>query len=229
MTATALVIGGTSGLGRAIAQRCAERGERVVIAGRDVGHASRVATELGNGVTGLGVDLAEPRTIGPALDGIDRVDHLVITAADTSSNPVSDYDVATASHQAILKLVGYTETVHVLAARFRPSSSVVLFGGYAMMRPYPGSTMVTAANGGVSALIRTLAVELAPVRVNAVHPGLVGDSPRWIDKDTSEAVARTPIGRLVTMAEVASAVLFLLDNGGMNGVNLSIDGGILVR
>ena len=109
------------------------------------------------------------------------------------------------------------------------SPSIVLFGGQAMMRPYLGSTMVTAVNSAVSGLIRTLAIELAPVRVNAVHPGIVGDSPRWVDQDTSAAVSRSPIGRLVTMGEVADAVLFLLDNGGVNGVNLAVDGGWLLR
>jgi len=89
--------------------------------------------------------------------------------------------------------------------------------------------MVTAVNGAVSALIRTLASELAPIRVNTVHPGLVGDSRRWVGQDTSAAVSRTPIGRLVSMGEVTDAVLFLLDNGGVNGVNLAVDGGWLLR
>lgn len=229
MTATTLVIGGTVGLGREVAKRCADRGERVVVAGRDAGRASAVAAEIGGEATGLGVDLTSPETIASALDGLDRVDHLVITSAERFNNTVREFDVAMASRLVTLKLVGYTEAVHALASRFGPSASVVLFGGQAMMRPYPGSTMVTAVNGGVSALIRTLAVEMAPVRVNAIHPGLVGDSPWWIERDTTAAVARTPIGRLVTMDEVAKAALFLLDNGGMNGCNLVVDGGWMLR
>ncbi len=227
--AATLVIGGTAGLGREVAQRCSERGEQVAIAGRDAERAKAAAAEIGGGTTGIAVDLAEPGTVASALAGIARVDHLVIASAEGYVNSVREYDVALASRLVTLKLVGYTEAVHVLSPRFGPSASVVLFGGQAMMRPYPGSTMVTTSNAGVSGLVRTLASELAPVRVNAVHPGVIGDSPRWMDQDTSAAVARSPIGRLVTMAEVADAVLFLLDNGGMNGVNLAVDGGWLLR
>ena len=108
-------------------------------------------------------------------------------------------------------------------------ASIVLFGGLAMLRPYPGSTTVTTVNGGVSAMVRTLASELAPVRVNAVHPGIVGDSPAREDKDLSLVVSRTPIGRTVTMQEIVDATLFLLDNGGVNGHNLMVEGGVLVR
>ena len=228
MTAT-LVIGGTAGLGREVAQRCADRGEQVVIAGRDAARSQAVAAEIGSGTTGIAVDLAEPETIFDALAGIQRVDHLVITSAEGFANPLHDYDVDRASRLVTIKLVGYTQTIHVLSDRFGPSASVVLFGGQAMMRPYPGSTMVTASNAGVSGLVRTLASEMAPIRVNAIHPGVIGDSPRWVDQDTSGTVARSPIGRLVTMSEVAHAVLFLLDNGGMNGVDLPVDGGWLLR
>ena len=105
----------------------------------------------------------------------------------------------------------------------------MLFGGLAMMRPYPGSTTVTTVNGGISSMVRTLASELAPVRVNALHPGIVGDSPEWADKNLEMVVARTPIGRTVTMAEIVDATFFLLENGGVNGVNLMVDGGTLVR
>ena len=104
-------------------------------------------------------------------------------------------------------------------------SSAVLFGGRAKGRPYPGGTTVTTVNGGISSLIRTLAVELAPIRFNAIHPGFVGDSPFWENKSLDHVVARTPLGRLVTMAEVVQATVFLLENGGVNGVNLYVDGG----
>jgi NAD(P)-dependent dehydrogenase (short-subunit alcohol dehydrogenase family) len=103
---------------------------------------------------------------------------------------------------------------------------VVLFGGLAMLRPYPGSTMVTTFNGGVSGLVRTLAVELRPHRVNALHAGIVGDSPKWREVPNHATTSRTPIGRLVTMAEVADAAEFLLRNGGVNALDLFVDGGV---
>ncbi len=82
---------------------------------------------------------------------------------------------------ATLKLVGYTEVLHCLCTRMHDDTSVLLFGGLAKDRPYPGSTTVTSVNGAVTTMVRTLATELAPVRVNALHPGVVGDSPAWIN------------------------------------------------
>ena len=80
--------------------------------------------------------------------------------------------------------------------------------------------------------MRTLAVQLAPVRVNAIHPGIVGDTPEWAGKppEVLENVrARTPLGRLVTTAEVVDACEFLLENGAVNGVNLELDGGWMLQ
>lgn len=226
---TAVVLGGTAGIGRELAARLARDGMSVVISGRDAARAEAVAREIGPGVTGIGLDLAQPESIAGALAGVGSVDRLVIAAIERDANHVRTYDVAAATRLVTLKLVGYTETVHVLLDRFTPDASIVLFGGLAMYRPYDGSTTVTTVNGGVSAMVRTLAHEVAPVRVNAVHPGIVGDSPAWSDKNLDAVVARTPIGRTVTMAEVVDATLFLLDNGGVNGVDLVVDGGTLVR
>ena len=80
-------------------------------------------------------------------------------------------------------------------------------------------------NGGVSSLIRTLALQLAPVRFNAIHPGIVGDSPFWEGKELDAVIARTPTRRLATMDDVVDATVFLLENRAMNGVNLYVDGG----
>jgi NAD(P)-dependent dehydrogenase (short-subunit alcohol dehydrogenase family) len=90
---------------------------------------------------------------------------------------------------------------------------------------------VTTVNGGVTGLVHTLAVELAPRRVNGIHPGIVGDSPYWAGKDAAleRTRERTPLGRLVTMDEVVDASIFLLENGGVNGVNLDVDGGWLLK
>lgn len=226
---TAVVLGGTSGIGKELAARLAARGMSVVLSGRDAERAQAVAAGIGPGVSGIGLDLAAPETVRAALADIDRVDYLVVAAIERDANHVRSYDVAAAIRLVTLKLVGYTEVVHTLADRFTPDASVVLFGGLAKDRPYDGSTTVTTVNGGISSMVRTLASELAPLRVNAIHPGIVGDSPAWQDKTNDAVVARTPIGRLVTMSEVVDATLFLLENGGVNGVNLSVDGGWLLR
>ena len=103
-----------------------------------------------------------------------------------------------------------------------------IVGGLAKERPYPGSTTVSTVNGGVSTMINTLAVELAPIRFNAIHPGIIGDSPYWKDKNLEAAIARTPTKKLATLQDTATATLFLLDNGSINGVNLTIDNGWLL-
>ena len=226
-----VIVGGTSGIGREVARSLAGRGDQVVITGRDRGRAETIAAEIGGSVRGLALDLTRPERIGDALSGIDRVDALVLAAIDRDENTVKQYDIGRATSLVTLKVIGYTEVIHVLASRLSPDASIVLFGGLAKARPYPGSTTVTTVNGAVTSLVHTLAVELAPVRVNALHPGIVGDSPAWKGKppEVLERVrSRTPTGRLVSMADAASAVLFLLDNQGINGINLNIDGGWLL-
>lgn len=228
---SAVIIGGTSGIGKQLAGVLARRGDDVVITGRDAARAQAAASEVGGKTRGIAVDLADPTEIAGKLADIGAVRHLVIAAIERDENSVRKFDVARALRLVTLKLVGYTEVVHVLAPRFTPQASIVLFGGLAKERPYPGSTTVTTVNGGVNNMVKTLAVELAPVRVNAVHPGIVGDSPAWSGKPPEvlqRVVARTPLGRLVTMDEIVGSVLFLLDNGGMNGVNLHVDGGWLL-
>jgi NAD(P)-dependent dehydrogenase (short-subunit alcohol dehydrogenase family) len=228
---SAVIVGGTSGIGRMLAQMLAKRGDEVVITGRDQARAQAVAAEIGGKTRGLAVDIAHPEEIAGRLADIGQVDHLVIAAIDRDENSVRKYDIARAIKLVTLKLVGYTEVVHTLTPRFSKDASVVLFGGLAKERPYPGSTTVTTVNGGIHTMVHTLAVELAPIRVNAVHPGVIGDSPAWNGKPPEvlqRVVARTPLGRLVTMDEVVGSTLFLLDNGGINGVNLYVDGGWLL-
>ncbi|MCC7116414.1 MAG: SDR family oxidoreductase [Burkholderiales bacterium] len=230
-TGCAVIIGGTSGIGKHLARTLASRGEEVVVTGRDAARAQAVAREVGGRTRGIAVDLADPASIAGRLADVGPVRHLVIAAIERDENSVRKFDIARATRLVTLKLVGYPEVVHTLAPRFTADASIVLFGGLAKERPYPGSTTVTTVNGGVNNMIKTLAVELAPVRVNAVHPGIVGDTPAWNGKPPEvlqRVVARTPLGRLVTMEEVTGATLFLLDNQGINGVNLTVDGGWLL-
>jgi len=220
-----LVVGGTGGLGREVARHYQAEGAPVIITGRDPGRSAEVASEMGEGVTSLGFDLSEPDSIADALSEVGPISRLVLAAIYRDNNPVRDYTIAVAVNLMTMKLVGYTETVHTLIGRFSNDSSVVLFGGRAKDRPYPGSTTVTTVNGGVSSLIRTLAIELAPIRFNAIHPGIVSDSPYWKGKPLDAVVKRTPTGRLPTMANVVHATVFLLENPAVNGVNLYVDGG----
>jgi NAD(P)-dependent dehydrogenase (short-subunit alcohol dehydrogenase family) len=226
-----VVVGGTAGIGKEVARHFADRGREVVLSSRDAGRAKTVAAELGGRTTGIGLDLARPEEIAGQLAGVGRVDHLVLAAIERDENAVADYDIARATRLVTLKLVGYTETAHALLPRLHEDSSIVLFGGLARDMPYKSSTTVTTVNYGVTGLMHTLAVELAPIRVNAVHPGVVGDSPYWVDRPgpiREPWRARTPTGRLATMADVADAVVFLLQNRSVNAVDLRVDGGILL-
>jgi NAD(P)-dependent dehydrogenase (short-subunit alcohol dehydrogenase family) len=223
-----LVVGGTSGLGREIARHYAGQGDHVTLTGRDADRAAAAAADVGGDTTGLALDLAAPKDIGPALAGIESVDGLVLAAIERDVNTVTDYDIDRALRLVTLKLVGYTEVVHALRSRIAPDGAIVLFGGLAKERPYPGSTTVSTVNGGVAGLLNTLVVELAPIRVNAIHPGIVGDSPYWRDRDLSHVIARTPCGQLARMADIVDAVAFLLGNRAVNGVSLNVDGGWLL-
>jgi len=223
-----VVVGGTQGLGRELAQSYADEGREVIVTGRDQARAEAAAEEIGGNTSGLGFDLAEPHTIADALAGVGEVDHLVLAAIERDVNSVREYKIDAALRLATMKLVGYTEVVHALLPRLRDDSSILIYGGLARDRPYPGSTTVTTVNGAVTALVRTLVIELAPIRVNAIHNGIVGDSPQWRDMPPERhkaLVDRTPIGRLVTMAESMDAARFLLENEGVNGINLALDGG----
>jgi NAD(P)-dependent dehydrogenase (short-subunit alcohol dehydrogenase family) len=225
-----VVVGGTRGLGRELAQHYADRGRDVVVTGRDKAAAESCAAEIGGSTRAVAFDLAEPESIAEALADVGGVQHLALVAIERDTNSVRDYNIAAATRLVTLKLVGFTEVVHVLAPRFTDDASVLLYGGLARDRPYPGSTTVTSVNGGIDGLLRALVIELAPTRVNVLHPAIVGDSPQWRDmpKERHDAlVQRTPIGRLVTMAEVIDASRFLLENGAMNGVKLTVDGGWL--
>lgn len=227
---TIVVIGGTSGIGLEIAKDVVERGDRVILTGRDEARAREVAASIGDAATGVALDISEPEGIAAQLAGIGPVNGLVLAAIERDANTVRDYDIARARRLVTLKLIGYTEVVHTLLDRLDPTldTGIVLFGGRAKDIPYPGSTTVSTINGGVEGLAMTMALELAPIRVNALHPGIIGDSPFWAGKPAGVLdgyKARTPGGELATMADIVDAVQFLLRNRGISGTSIAIDRG----
>lgn len=231
MPGSVVVIGGSSGIGEEIARHYAAQGRKVYVSSREQERADEAAARVGGDTHGIAVDIAEPETIAAGLAPIEGpVDHLVITAVLRDVNKVKEFAIEGARALAIMKIVGYPETIHQLLDRLGDESSIVLFGGLAKERPYPGSTTVTSVNGGVEKMINTLALELAPIRINAIHPGIVLDTWYWEGNDAvrQAVLSRTPTGRPLLTSHVVDAVRFLLENPSMNGVNLNIDGGWLL-
>jgi NAD(P)-dependent dehydrogenase (short-subunit alcohol dehydrogenase family) len=223
---TVVVIGGTGGLGREVARHYLDRGREVVISGRDPEQTAAVALELGGKARAVAVELTRPEQIASALTDIGEVDRLVLSAIDRGgANSVENFDIAPAASLAIQKLVGYIEVVHALRSRLSSDAAIVIFGGQARVRPYPGSTMVSTVNGGVIGMVRAMSVELAPIRVNSIHPGIVDDSPFWLGKPLDHVRAGTLTGRCASMSDVVDGVVFLLENPSANGIDLALDGG----
>jgi NAD(P)-dependent dehydrogenase (short-subunit alcohol dehydrogenase family) len=228
-----VVIGGTSALGLDIARAAHAAGCRVTIAGRGAERAANVAKSIGAGATGVHIDLEDSASILPALREGPPIDHLVITAIMRLATTVKDFDVREAERLVRVKLVGYVEAVSAALPRLKPTSSIVLFAGVSKSNPYPGSTMISTVNGGVVGMTKTMAVELAPIRVNCISPGLVLDSPVWktiLAKGRNPVVdamaAKTPTKRLAMTEDVIQGVFTLLDNKAINGIDLELDGGI---
>jgi NAD(P)-dependent dehydrogenase (short-subunit alcohol dehydrogenase family) len=168
--------------------------------------------------------------IAEMLAPIERVDRLAVVGMVRDRNTVAAYDVVKASELAITKVVGYTAVASALAPRTAQDASILLFGGMAKDYPYPGSTTVSAVNSAVTGLVRTMSVELAPVRVNAIHPGMIEDSPFW---DGNAGTAQllevfrkaSLTGRLGSMSDIVDACVFLLENASANAIDLRMDGG----
>jgi NAD(P)-dependent dehydrogenase (short-subunit alcohol dehydrogenase family) len=226
-----LIVSGTQGIGLEIARHYAGQGWSVVLTSRDDSRAKSVAEEIGGDTRGIALDLSEPEQVADALADVAALDHVVLSAIVRDTNTVSEYDIAAARHLAIMKVVGYPAVVSALGDRLAEDGSIVIFGGRAKDRPYPGSTTVSTVNGGVTGLVRTLALQVAPRRVNAIHPGLVADSPYWADSPEFMARVRdaTPTGRNVAMGDIVDAVDFLMRNQSVNGIDLYIDGGWLLQ
>ncbi|MEV4350445.1 SDR family oxidoreductase [Actinoplanes sp. NPDC049596] len=218
-----VILGGTSGIGYATAEAATERGAEVVIVSR---HPSDAAARLG--VTGLAADLAHP----PAglFDEIGPFDHLVYTAGEQLAlAPIASVDARAFFG---LRYFGAIAAIQGALPHLTPGGSITLTSGTAADRPGPGWSIPASICGAIEALTRALAVELAPVRVNAVKPG-VTRSPMWGPAEiTSQLYADTaatvPLGRVGEVTDVADAYLYLMSQPFTTGTILPVDGGALL-
>lgn len=227
-----VVIGGTKGLGLEIAKASLAAGARVTITGRDEAAAKERAAELGAQAVGAACELTDWDSIERLFAGIDVVDHLVLTALDRDFNTMADFQPDNCAHTTMMKTVGYATAVNKALPKFSRDASVVLFSGLSMWRPVPGSTTISMANAGILGLVNTLAVEIPPVRVNAITPGIVTgtsavDGADPVRADWFEAMRqRTPAKRLPTTEDIIAAVFLLQDTPGINGTNIVVDAGM---
>ncbi|MFE4663647.1 SDR family NAD(P)-dependent oxidoreductase [Streptomyces sp. NPDC056716] len=227
-----VVIGGTKGLGYEFARTVVKRGARVTITGRDGTAAKARARELGDLATGAACELADRDSIRGLFAGIDVVDHLVLAALDRDHNTITDFRPDDCARTLLMKTVGYATAVHEALPKFAPDGSVVMFSGLSMWRPVPGSTTISMANAGIIGLVNSLAVEVPPIRVNAVTPGIVTgtaavDAADGVRAEWYEAMRqRTPAKRLPTADDISAAVMFLLECPGVNATNVVVDAGM---
>ncbi|GAA1135033.1 SDR family oxidoreductase [Kribbella jejuensis] len=226
-----VIVGGSSGMGRALAAELVAQGSEVTVAGRTPAKLEAVRTELG--VRTVEMDLANEQDIERLFATTGRINHLVSTAADVGGayQPIIAYDVAAARSAVDSKLLGPLLLAKHGAPVLEPGGSIVFTSGIAAYRPGPKASLLAALNGALASLAAALAVELAPLRVNVVSPGWV-DTPIWQDVagDAAPATlaamaARLPVGRIGHTQDIAAAIIALLRNGFITGTVLHADGG----
>ncbi len=226
-----IVMGGSSGIGEATARMFAACGADVVIAGRDPAKLERALGRIGRGTPRV-VDATNPADVARCFAEVGPFDYLVLTLSGAAGGgPFAEIDLAQLRQGFDAKFWAYVSTVQAALPALRPGGSVTLVTAGSARAAIPGTTGLAAINGALEAMIRPLAIELAPLRVNAVSPGII-DTPWWDAQPATlreaifaRAAAALPVGRVGTPDDVAAAVVFVATNGFMTGTVIECDGG----
>jgi NAD(P)-dependent dehydrogenase (short-subunit alcohol dehydrogenase family) len=230
-----VIIGGSSGIGLATAKLAACAGAGVVIASRSPGKLERASAEIPGEVEAVAVDLRDENSLQRFFDHVGKFDHLTTPAAEVTDGPFLDVDLRQARAAFDSKFWGQYQAARYGAPGILDGGSITLFSGSNSQRPLPQASVRAAINGAIEGLTRALAVELAPIRVNAVSPGPV-DTPLHdhLPEERREALfqavaASLPLKRIARPEEIAQTVLYLMTNGFTTGSTLFVDGGYTLR
>lgn len=227
-----VIIGGSSGIGLGIAAAARAAGAALVLAGRSQDRLDAAVRALAERDTAAGIrcvplDVTDEAQVAALL--AEEADHIVVTAAVAHVQAIRQMDLA-AARRAIDAKLGAALAV-AKHARLAAGGSLTFTAGINALRPIPGVSAVSAGNGGLMALVRALAVELAPIRVNALSPGWV-DTPIWAafgpgekERRFAAHVERLPARRIGTIDDLGHAAVFLMTNGFTTGTVLDVDGG----
>lgn len=226
-----VVIGGSEGIGLATAQLAAAAGAEVIVASRSPKKLEAAVAAIGYGARGLATDIGREEDVRALFAGVGSFDHLVVTAVQVAMKPISELGADEAARTIDVKFWGPFFAVKHGSPRIASDGSITLFGGTAAHKPEAGGAVLAFANAGVEGFVRSLAVELAPLRVNCVCPGPV-DTPVWgtLPAGQKEAIFEQfrktlPARRVGTPEDIAAAALFCMTNRFLTGGALRLDGG----
>jgi NAD(P)-dependent dehydrogenase (short-subunit alcohol dehydrogenase family) len=228
-----IIIGGSSGMGLAVAQKLVVEGARVTIVGRSPQRLKAAREKIGDDrVDTFAADIGVRSQVAALFARVDHVDHVVVTAADIPYAPVVQLTEGDVMKAVRSKLLGPLFVAQECATRIDPAGSITFTSGIAARRPMRGGSTAATVNSGLEGLVRALAIELAPVRVNAVSPGWT-DTPIWEAMTTPERkremfnrmATQLPVGRIGRVEDIAETVLYLMKNRFSTGTVVDVDGG----
>jgi NAD(P)-dependent dehydrogenase (short-subunit alcohol dehydrogenase family) len=232
-----VIIGASSGIGLAVAHVVAREGANVVMCSRSLKTLNHAKATISGDVTGFAVDMTQESEVVQLFDQIGTLDHLVITAAANELDHRGRFTELTTeqAQRSFDKFWGHFYVARAAAPKLASGGSITFFSGVSALKPaQEGMAVLAAVNGAIATLGRSLAIELSPIRVNVVAPGVV-DTAMWDtlpEADYNSMITSMqqslPARRVGTAEDIAQSVVYLMTNAYTTGVVLPVDGGLLL-